>query len=207
MRIYSKQDNIATIYNCDVFEHGDLIPDGSVDCIITDPPYPKKYLHYWKYLGYLGMKWLKPSGYIVTYAPQLYLDHVVEGIKYYGMRYWWQMAMTHRKFKSTVFPRRAICGYKPILVFQKEPVTKPYKSFVDLVEGSGREKSLHPWQQSERELFGLIEIFTQTGDTIADPFLGSGTTIAAAVRCNRVGKGFEIDDGIFDKAARRIDEI
>jgi site-specific DNA-methyltransferase (adenine-specific) len=182
------------------------IVDNSIDCIITDPPYPKEFLHVWKELSEFGKRVLKPSGFLVTYCPQYYLDRVMCDMRM-DLTYWCQIVMTHDRARSTLFPRKEICGYKPILVFQKPPVGKPYKSFVDIIKGSGREKGLHEWQQSEGELTPLIETFTKEGDIIMDPFMGSGTTLAAALRNNRRSIGFDIDPKVEEVVRIRIGSI
>jgi modification methylase len=41
--------------------------------------------------------------------------------------------------------------------------------------------------------FRLINMFSIIGDTVLDPFLGTGTTVKAAMCCGRNGIGFEID--------------
>jgi len=43
------------------------------------------------------------------------------------------------------------------------------------------------------------------GETILDPYLGSGTTIIAAIRTGRRAWGIEISEKYFDIAVRRID--
>jgi len=180
--------------------------DGSIDAIITDPPYPKEFLHVWKELSEFGARVLKPSGFLITYCPQYYLDRVMCDMRQ-DLTYWCQIVMTHDRSRSTLFPRKEICGYKPILVFQKPPITKPYKSFVDIIKGSGREKGLHEWQQSEGELTPLIETFTQVGDIIMDPFMGSGTTLAAALRNNRKAIGFDINPKVEEVVKKRLEAI
>jgi len=50
----------------------------------------------------------------------------------------------------------------------------------------------------------LITLFTNPGDTILDPFMGSGTTVEAAIRTGRRAIGIEIDRECFDMAERRI---
>jgi len=40
----------------------------------------------------------------------------------------------------------------------------------------------------------LIKMYTFVGDTVLDPFLGSGTTIKAALELNRNGVGYEINE-------------
>jgi len=186
--------------------NGAYVQDRSVDAIITDPPYPKEFLHVWKELSEFGARVLKPSGFLITYCPQYYLDKVMCDMRQ-DLTYWCQIVMTHDRSRSTLFPRKEICGYKPILVFQKPPITKPYKSFVDIIKGSGREKGLHEWQQSEGELTPLIETFTQVGDIIMDPFMGSGTTLAAALRNNRKAIGFDINPKVEEVVKKRLEAI
>ncbi len=50
-----------------------------------------------------------------------------------------------------------------------------------------------------------MKLFSFVGDTVLDPFMGSGTTLLAASRCNRKGVGIEIDPHYCKIAAERID--
>ncbi len=52
----------------------------------------------------------------------------------------------------------------------------------------------------------LIEIMTNPGDTILDPFMGSGTTGVACVQTGRNFIGIEIDPAYFEIAKRRIEQ-
>lgn len=49
-----------------------------------------------------------------------------------------------------------------------------------------------------------IETWTLPGQTVLDPFLGSGTTGVAAVKLGRKFVGIEIDEGYFEGACERI---
>lgn len=50
----------------------------------------------------------------------------------------------------------------------------------------------------------LIRMFSFVGDTVLDPFLGTGTTTIAAARAGRNSVGFEVDEYYFDLAHKRI---
>lgn len=62
----------------------------------------------------------------------------------------------------------------------------------------------HPCPKSEDWAKQLIQRFTKAGDTVCDPFMGSGTTGAAAVRGNRNFIGIEIEPKYFDISCERI---
>jgi DNA modification methylase len=50
----------------------------------------------------------------------------------------------------------------------------------------------------------LIKLFTQAGQTVLDPFVGSGSHGVAALKNNRNFIGFEIEKKYFDIADRRL---
>ena len=50
----------------------------------------------------------------------------------------------------------------------------------------------------------LIRMFSFVGDTVLDPFMGTGTTNVAAAKWGRHSVGYEIDDSYFAQAKKRI---
>lgn len=62
----------------------------------------------------------------------------------------------------------------------------------------------HPTQKPLWLMEALIRDFTDYGDTILDPFMGSGSTGVAAIRLGRRFIGFERDPKYFAVAQRRI---
>ncbi len=50
----------------------------------------------------------------------------------------------------------------------------------------------------------LIRMFSFVGDTVLDPFLGSGTTALAAAGCGRSSVGYEIDGEYLTLAEQRL---
>ena len=52
----------------------------------------------------------------------------------------------------------------------------------------------------------LIRMFSFAGDTVLDPFMGTGSTSLAAARCGRHSIGVEVERHYFDAASRRLHE-
>jgi DNA modification methylase len=69
----------------------------------------------------------------------------------------------------------------------------------------GREEKRDHATQKPVDLMGrIVRDYTKPGETILDPFMGSGTTGVAAVKLGRKFKGIEIEPKYFDIACRRI---
>ena len=70
---------------------------------------------------------------------------------------------------------------------------------------TGASTKLHPapfpLQLAER----LIRMFSFVGDTVLDPFMGTGTTNVAAAKWGRNSIGIEVDPHYFDMAVKRLD--
>jgi hypothetical protein len=58
-----------------------------------------------------------------------------------------------------------------------------------------------PLELAER----LVRMFSFVGDTILDPFMGTGTTNLAASLCGRNSIGCEIDPAYFEQARQRLE--
>lgn len=74
------------------------------------------------------------------------------------------------------------------------------------IRDSRDERTGHPTQKPTELIEHILLDFTKEGDTILDPFMGSGTTGVACVKLNRNFIGFEINKEYFEIAQRRINE-
>ena len=72
--------------------------------------------------------------------------------------------------------------------------------------GKTENATKHPTQKPVDLCKYLIETYTNEGDTVFDPFMGSGTTGVACVMTGRNFIGIEIDPTYFAIAERRIKE-
>tara|TARA_R100000654_G_scaffold13131_2_gene28599 strand:- start:16412 stop:17497 length:1086 start_codon:yes stop_codon:yes gene_type:complete len=181
------------------------IPNGSIDCIITDPPYPLEHIECWTNLAKEAKRLLKPNGFCIAYSGQQNLIEVYNRMNKY-LDYYWTFSLNHSGNSQFIRYKNILCGWKPILVFQNgfkkiDIVSK------DVITGSGMEKEYHEWQQSEKELIYIIEKFTKIGDTILEPFAGSGTTIVAAAKLKRKVIACEIDEKSYNISKVKIKNL
>jgi site-specific DNA-methyltransferase (adenine-specific) len=82
-----------------------------------------------------------------------------------------------------------------------------YASFPDNFLNIGFETGeggLHPTQKPVRLMGALIELVSKPGQTVLDPFAGSGSTLVAARRLSRQFLGYEIEQRYVEVARRRL---
>jgi site-specific DNA-methyltransferase (adenine-specific) len=77
-----------------------------------------------------------------------------------------------------------------------------YTHLVNNAERTG----LHPTEKPRRLMSELIADFTNLGQTILDPFMGSGTTGVASVMAGRKFIGIEQNEAYFTLACERLDK-
>jgi site-specific DNA-methyltransferase (adenine-specific) len=88
---------------------------------------------------------------------------------------------------------------------------------VEMIDGGMREKSIiveksdyynfvHPTEKPVRLAERIIALISDPGDTIYDPFMGSGSFGVACINTGRKYIGSEINEGYFNIACNRIKE-
>lgn len=182
------------------------IKDESVDFIFTDPPYDKAAgPTIYADLSEFAARVLRPGGWCLAYSGRFRgLDDMNNMGKH--LAYGWMFACIHSGGCPRFRNLKLQVGWKPILGFYKPPLDVWWDWFPDSASG-GREKGHHEWQQAEGEAAHFIESMCPKGGTVCDPFCGSGTTLIAAKRIERLGVGFEIDAGTAALARQRLVDV
>jgi len=185
---------------------GDL--RGQVDAMITDPPYLSEYIPLYGELAKLAAELLRPHGVLVVMTPHLHLPEVVNCMTPH-LRYRWICVYHMGDTKANVSAAKIATSWKPLLVFTRNDaenlrfVCSDYFSAAHNT-ADGVQKELHHWQQSLDGFIQIVERFTEPGELVVDPFLGSGTTAVACLRLGRQFVGCDTDAGAVAIAHRRV---
>ena len=185
--------NNATIYNSDCLEIMALLESNSIDAVITDPPYEfdlitrNVYQEQFKYIS---------RGLIAVFCPpenqwQDVCDQWLFWIKPISTK---NTSKSYSRFVEVIqlWNGKWNCN---------RHWSQYTNIFTDLVDGKN-----HPHQKPISLIERLILNHTDSGDTILDPFMGSGTTGVACVQTGRNFIGCEIDEGYFKIAEKRIND-
>jgi hypothetical protein len=173
-----------------------------IDCILTDPPYGKEYVGLYGTLAKLAATALKPNGVLAVMCGQSYLPEVLAEMTRH-MRYRWEMAyLTPGGQAVQLWDRKVNTFWKPILIFGEQ--ADDAKWLGDVVKSDANDKRFHEWSQSESGMGRLVEVLTEPGQLIADPFLGGGTTAVAALKLHRRIIGCDIDPKMVKTAHSRV---
>jgi|11BtaG_2_1085332.scaffolds.fasta_scaffold00399_8 site-specific DNA-methyltransferase (adenine-specific) len=88
-----------------------------------------------------------------------------------------------------------------------KPYTYSYPNFWDFVFANSKantKKNLHPNQKNVELLKILIQLSSNVGDTVLDPFAGSGSTAIASIITNRKFLGCDSNQDCVDISNKRI---
>jgi len=96
--------------------------------------------------------------------------------------------------------------FQPILFYGRDPRVGKTISPMTHPLYSGRQDIDHPCPKPLKEWTWLVHKASLAGETVIDPFMGSGTTGVSCVKLGRKFIGIELDEKYFDLACSRIAE-
>jgi DNA modification methylase len=187
------------------------MPDKSVDAVITDPPYGMK----WNGKITRGINGTGKKGKTISYGKTIINDDMpfdpspflkYEKIIMWGFHHYSDKLPTG---SVLIWLKRYDNGFGSFLSDADLAWMKGgcgVYAFRDVSLQGESDNKLHPTQKPLPLMKWCIEQLSSEGDTIFDPFMGSGTTGVACVQTGRNFIGVEIDPGYFAIAQKRIAE-
>lgn len=190
------------LHHCDLLEAPVAL--GSVDAVITDPPYGVDYRDLYAALARVSAFVLKPGGSLVVMTGQSDLPAVLQLLSEF-LDYQWTFAyLTPGGQSAQLWQQRVNTFWKPVLWFTKGGYTGGWKGDVLKSAVNDNDKSLHEWQQSASGMRDIVTRFTEPNDVVFDPFMGSGTTGAVCMETARHFIGCDVDREAVQAARERL---
>ena len=190
------------------------LPAGSIDFILTDPPYLVRY----EDRDGRSIQNDSNSAWIVPAFSECYrvLKQNRFMVSFYG---WTQVDRFFHAWRSAGFHvvghivfRKQYTSRSRFLKYQHEQAyllakgnpSLPDDPIPDIIDMPYSGNKLHPTQKPVAALEPLIEAFTQKQELVLDPFCGAGSTLLAAKILNRHYLGIELDSQYHAAATRRL---
>jgi site-specific DNA-methyltransferase (adenine-specific) len=213
----------------DCLERMKEIESGSVDMILTDPPYNISKENNFKTMGRSGIdfgEWDKEAD-LFSYIDECFRVLGKNGsliifnawknlgdISSYAEKLGFKTKDMIRLEKTNPMPRnrdrRYITDYECAIWFVMPKAKWVFNRQDDKYQRPlfkcSIDKGLHPTQKSLSLMTQLLKIHTNVGDVVCDPFMGSGTAGVACKNLNRDFIGIEMDEDYFNIAKNRIEE-
>ena len=207
----------------DCLERMKEIPDGSVDMVLTDPPYGMDFQSNRRNEKYAKMKNDSCLNWLDFFSDELFrvsaenTAHYVfcsfhnvdkfkqsleKNFKIKNILIWEKNNTSMGDLKADFAPK-----YEMIIFIQKGRRLINGKRDPNIMRFNRTGNKLHPTQKPVDLIEYLIEKFSDKGDTVLDPFMGSGSTGLACVNTNRRFIGIELDPDYFAIAKQRIEGL
>jgi adenine-specific DNA-methyltransferase len=204
-----------TILNADCIKALPMLPDQTVNFILTDPPYITRYQSRdgRRIANDDNARWLKPAfaqmyrvlkedSFCVSFYGWPQADRFIEAYRAAGFRIVGHLMFPKRYASSTRFVKYQ---HESAHLLAKGNPRTPEQPIPDVIEWHYTGNRLHPTQKPLAALMPLIESFSRPGDTVLDPFSGSGSTLLAAKKLGRHYIGIEMDAKYHAIAKKRVE--
>ena len=220
-----RKDNIVLetkLYNEDCIVAMKKIDTNSIDLIITDPPYnlgnfmrnrDTKLSKSMDCFFEESARVIKKGGSMIVFMAIIKVETIIRLAQKHGFYY----KTTGIWHKTNPMPRNMnlhfVNSTEAWIYFTYKKRTGIFNNqgrlIHDFIETSvtpngERRYGKHPTQKPEILIQHFIDVLSNEGDCVLDPFMGSGTTGVVAQKNNRQFIGIELDKKYFDIAVSRI---
>lgn len=195
----------------------ETIPTGSIDLIVTDPPYGVNYrdrtgrkVKNDDDLGFVlpvfeqAFRALKQDSYCISFYGWNKADVFLTAWKQAGFS-----VVGHLVWTKNYASRTGVVKYhhEQAYVLAKRRPARPKQPIADVLPWTATGNRAHPTEKAVQSLAPLINCFSEPGDLVCDPFAGSGSTCVAAALAGRNYLGIELEEKYCTHARKRLSGV
>jgi DNA modification methylase len=208
--------NLNTVMHGDCVETMSRLQPGSIDFVLTDPPYVNRYASDdGRVIRNDRFTWIKPAfaeiyrvlkrdSFCVSFYGWAHIDKFAAAFRDAGFR-----TVGHFVFPKTYTSATRFLRYRhesAYLLAKGEP-KEPHQPIDDVIAWTHYTgNKLHPSQKPTQILRPLIKTLCPPQGTVLDPFAGSGSSLVAARQLGRQCIGIDIDEEHCRTATMRLQE-
>lgn len=193
------------------------IPAGSIDLVVTDPPYGVNYRdntgrkvrnddNLASVLPVFSEAYraLKEDSYCVSFYGWNKVDVFMKAWKDAGFK-----VVGHVVWTKNYASRTGVLKYhhEQAYVLAKGRPARPSKPIPDVLRWTATGNRVHPTEKAVQSLAPLIRCFSKPGDLVCDPFSGSGSTSVASALAGRNYLVIELDEKYCAHARKRLSGV
>lgn len=194
-------DGTIQLYRGDCLKLLPDMQDESVDTLITDPPYSRKFLPLYGGIAATAPHLLSDGGSMLAIVPHYAIPQVLVDVGTY-LKYRWMLCMWQNQGSHPRMGMGIEVLWKPIGWWVKRAWPRGRGFIRDGFVNTHDGQALHKWQQGITWAEYCLHI-TRHQPVVCDPLMGSGTVGAACIKAKRPFIGIEIDPTAFDIAVQR----
>ena len=190
------------------------MPEASVDCIVTDPPYICRFQSRdgrtvanddrddWLAPAFTQMyRVLKPDSFCISFYGWNSVDRFFAAWKAAGF-----YPVGHLVFVKRYASKERYVAYthESAYLLAKGHPAKPHMMVRDVLAWQYTGNTRHPTEKPLMTIMLLVQAFSHPGEIVLDPFVGSGTTAVAAKKLGRRYIGIDIEPVYAAQAQERV---
>lgn len=221
--------SLVQLWQGDCLELMKNIPDGSVDLVVTDPPYtmtkrgkscrPNWMPHNMGDNVFVGAVpdteiWMRECFRVLKDGTHFYTFCNTNDLRKYlnvAVDVGFRLHNVITMIKNTGMPNRWYLKNCELILFFRKGSAKPinnmtYRDWFRVDMPTQKTGKIHITQKPLEIITTFITNSSNDDAVVLDPFMGSGTTGVACVNTNRKFIGIELDKHYFDIAEKRIEE-
>ena len=196
----------VTLHTATVAALQTLVPQGSVDAIITHPPETQEFLAIFPDLAAFAARALKVSGVLVVVGSGMFLPRTMKNLEHDQLGWMAELDLLFRGRPAGSGPPRFMrLRRRPVLVYSKG--TFRMNDMDDLLEVPSQGELPQGLNERETAMVLLVERFAKPGQTVCDPvMLDRAGTALAARRRGCIFVGAEKTQSSIDRIRKRLED-